>query len=278
MGPRIGKYTQATASVRTRFRPTTSSDRADSARFILAFGWFGFNAGSSLAGTDGRIGVTAVNTMLASASGALVVTVIGMFLTGKTDPTMACNGMLAGLVAITAPCAFVAPWAAFTIGAFAGGICYGSVWFFDNIAKIDDPVGAISVHGVCGAFGVLCVGIFADGTYGAGWNGVGYMAYSAAHLPAGQAVTTAGVTGLLYGDIGQFWAQCIGVVACTAWNVIVGGIVFLVIGLVVKNRVSPEVEIAGLDMPEVGVLAYPSFITPVFPDQITAADIAAAKM
>ena len=187
LGPRIGKYGK---DGKARAIPGHHVPMVILGTFILAFGWFGFNAGSSLAGTDGRIGITAVNTMLASASGALVITVVCLVLTGKTDPTMACNGMLAGLVAITAPCAFVAPWAAFTIGAFAGGIVYGSVWFFENVAKVDDPVGAISVHGVCGAFGVLCVGIFADGTYVGGWNAIGYNAYAAGGaMPIDQAVT-----------------------------------------------------------------------------------------
>ena len=258
LGPRIGKFD---ADGKPRTIPAHHIPMVLLGTFILAFGWFGFNAGSSLAGTDGRIGVTAVNTMIAGTGGVLIISVICVFLTGKFDPGMAANGMLAGLVAITAPCAFVAPWAAFTIGAFAGGIVYGSVWFVENILKIDDPVGAISVHGVCGAFGVLCVGIFADGTYGAGWNGVGYLAYSVGGaMPADQAVTVRGVSGLICGDWGQFWAQCIGVVACTAWNVIVGGIVFVIIGLIVKNRVSAEVEIAGLDESEVGALGYPEFV------------------
>lgn len=272
LGPRIGKYKNGKAVA----IPGHHVPMVLLGTFILAFGWFGFNAGSSLAGTDGRIGVTAVNTMIAGTGGALVIGIVGLFVTGKFDPTMACNGMLAGLVAITAPCAFVAPWAALTIGAIAGGICYGSVWFVENVLKVDDPVGAISVHGVCGAFGVLCVGIFADGTYGAGWNGVGYMAYAHATLPPDQAVSTAGVTGLLYGDVGQFWAQCIGTVACTAWNVIVGGIVFIVLGFITPKRVPAKVEIAGLDLEETGIAGYPSFMTHTYADQISDADVAAA--
>ena len=122
----------------------------------------------------------------------------------------------------------------------------------------------------------LCVGIFADGTYGAGWNGVGYMAYAHATLPPDQAVSTAGVTGLLYGDVGQFWAQCIGTVACTAWNVIVGGIVFIVLGFITPKRVPAKVEIAGLDLEETGIAGYPSFMTHTYADQISDADVAAA--
>jgi Amt family ammonium transporter len=274
LGPRIGKYG---ADGKARAIPGHHIPMVLLGTFILAFGWFGFNAGSSLAGTDGRIGVTAVNTMIAGTGGALVIAFICVFLTGKFDPTMAANGMLAGLVAITAPCAFVAPWAAFTIGAIAGGLVYGSVWFVENVLKLDDPVGAISVHGVCGAFGVLCVGIFSDGTYGAGWNAVGYNAYAAGSVPAGQAVTIPGVTGILYGDAGQLTAQAIGVVACTLWNVVVGGIVFFIIGKIVGNRVPAAVEIAGLDLPEVGVAGYPEFMDHITPDQVSASEVAAAK-
>jgi Amt family ammonium transporter len=273
LGPRIGKFGK---DGKPRAIPGHHVPMVLLGTFILAFGWFGFNAGSSLAGTDGRIGVTAVNTMLASSSGALVAAAVMMFTTKKPDPTMCCNGMLAGLVAITAPCAFVAPWAAFTIGAIAGGLVIGSVWFVENVLKLDDPVGAISVHGVCGAFGVLCVGIFADGTYVGGWNAIGYNAYGAP-MPADQAVTVRGVTGILYGDSGQFVAQCIGVIACTAWNVIVGGVIFFVIGKVVGNRVPAKVEIAGLDIPEVGVVGYPEFFNAISDEQVSDQDVELAS-
>lgn len=134
--------------------------------FILAFGWFGFNPGSSLAGTDLRIAVVAVNTMLASATGALAATLWMWWVrTKKPDPSMMCNGMLAGLVAITCPCAFVSAGGASILGAIAGVLVVESVFFFDKIG-IDDCVGAISVHGVNGAWGCLSLGLFADGTYG----------------------------------------------------------------------------------------------------------------
>jgi Amt family ammonium transporter len=179
---------------------------------------------------------------------------------GKPDPSMMCNSMLAGLVAITGPCAFVQPWAAFVIGACAGVLVIWSVFFFDKI-KIDDPVGAGSVHGVCGAFGVLCLGLFADGTYGAGWNNVGWHDYMGV---AGQ-----GVTGLFYGDAKQFFAQVIGVTVCIAWNVVIGGVAFFIVGkLVGGNRVAPEIEIAGLDIPEMGAPGYPEFITPIAPEDV----------
>ena len=222
--------------------------------FILAFGWFGFNAGSSLAASDGRIGMVAVNTMIAGMS----ATVFGVFYmwvfgpTKKPDPSMMCNSMLAGLVAITSPCAFVTPMAAFIIGAIAGVLVIWSVFFFDKIG-IDDPVGAISVHGVNGLWGVLCVGLFADGTYGAGWNNVGWHDF--------QGVAGRGVIGLFYGGgMGQLTAQLIEGAVCIAWNVIVGGLIFFILGKVLgSNRVPAEVEIAGLDMPEMGALAYPDF-------------------
>src|SRR5207244_10618836 len=132
--------------------------------FIVAFGWFGFNAGSSLAGSDGRIGIVAANTMIAGMAATLSGVAYMWARYGKPDPSMMCNSMLAGLVAITAPCAFVTPVGAFIIGAVAGVLVIVSVFFFDRIG-IDDPVGASSVHGVCGVWGVLAVGLFADGTY-----------------------------------------------------------------------------------------------------------------
>jgi Amt family ammonium transporter len=238
--------------------------------FILAFGWFGFNAGSSLAGTDGRIGMIAVNTMLASASGALASALYMWCIHSghKPDPTMSCNGMLAGLVAITAPCAFVTPPVAFLIGAVAGVLVVWSVFFWEKMG-IDDPVGAISVHGVNGAWGVLALGLFADGTYGAGWNGVGYNTYLDA---AGK-----GVTGLFYGDTKQFLVQVLDVAVCVGWNVIVGGTLFWVIGKLVGSRVSPAVEIAGLDVPEMGIPGYPEFIKTVAPEEVPEHELKAAE-
>ena len=133
--------------------------------FILAFGWFGFNAGSTLSGTDLRIGVVATNTMLASAAGAMSSMMYMWMRYGKPDISMIANGLLAGLVAITAPCAFVNSVSAVTIGLIAGILLCVSVLFVEQTLKIDDPVGAISVHGVNGAWGVLALGLFADGSY-----------------------------------------------------------------------------------------------------------------
>ena len=138
--------------------------------FILLFGWFGFNAASTFASTDVQFATVAANTAIAGAVGAVAAMYYITWRTGKPDPGMMVNGMLAGLVAITAPCAFVAPWAAAVIGAIAAVIAIEAVFFLER-RGIDDPVGAIAVHGVCGTFGVLAVGIFANGKYGAGWNG-----------------------------------------------------------------------------------------------------------
>src|SRR5712691_11318827 len=159
--------------------------------FILLVGWFGFNAASTFAATDVRFAVIATNTAIAAAFGATIAMFYVMKRMGKPDPGMMANGMLAGLVAITAPCAFVQPWAAAVIGSIAAIIVFESVFFFER-KGVDDPVGAISVHGVCGIWGVLCVGIFADGRYGAGWN-----------LTDTAATKGKGVTGILYGS-GKF--------------------------------------------------------------------------
>lgn len=211
--------------------------------FILAFGWFGFNPGSTLAGTDLRIGVVAVNTMIASATGALFSTLwMWWFRTKKPDPSMMANGMLAGLVAITAPSAFVSAGGAAIIGAVAGLLVVESVFFFDKI-KIDDPVGAISVHGVNGAWGCISIGLLADGTYGDGWNGV-----------AGT------VKGLFYGaGWGQLFAEIIGVLTCFILLSALSIVVFKLAEWLVGNRVDLETEIEGLDVPEMGVLGYNGF-------------------
>jgi Amt family ammonium transporter len=265
IGPRIGKY-----GADGKVNPIKAHNvpMVMLGTFILAFGWFGFNAGSSLAGGDGRIGIIATNTMLASASGAVLSMLYVWFTTGKPDPTMMCNGMLAGLVAITSPCAFIAPWAAVVTGMVSGVLVVISCNFFDKV-KIDDPVGAISVHGTNGAWGLIAVGLFSDGTYGQGWSGVGATDYM------GHAGL--GVVGLFYGDAKQLMAQCIEVVVCVAWNVVVGGLVFYIVGKLVGNRVPAEVEIAGLDLPEMGVQGYPEYIDAVLPSDVPAGEVAEAK-
>jgi Amt family ammonium transporter len=263
IGPRIGKYGE-----NGKINPILPHHipMVQLGTFILAFGWFGFNAGSSLAGTDGRIGIVAANTMIAGMSATIFGVLYNWRVYGKPDPAMMCNSMLAGLVAITAPCAFVTPVGAFIIGAVAGVLVVMSVAFFDR-RKIDDPVGAISVHGVCGFWGVVAVGLFADGTYGAGFNGVGATEYLGT---TGAALK--GVTGLFYGDSKQVIAQVVEAVVCVAWNVVVGGVVFYVIGKVLgSNRVSAAVETAGLDVPEMGLPGYPEFIRHAVPEEAAAA-------
>lgn len=238
IGPRHGKYNKAGKLVHPILPHNIPFVMLGT--FILAFGWFGFNPGSTLAGTDLRISVVAVNTMLASATAALASTVyMWWFKTKKPDPSMMCNGMLAGLVAITAPCAFVSAGGASIIGIISGVLVVEAVFFFDRI-RIDDAVGAISVHGVNGAWGCLSIGLFADGTYGDGWNGV-----------AGT------VKGLFYGGgMGQFWAELIGVTACFVTLSVLSLIVYFIAEKIVGNRVPLDVEIEGLDVPEMGIAGY----------------------
>ena len=269
IGPRIGKYGKD-----GKVNPILPHHipMVQLGTFILAFGWFGFNAGSSLAGSDGRIGIVAVNTMVAGMS-ATISGILYMWIRyDKPDPSMMCNSMLAGLVAITSPCAFVSPVSAFIIGAVAGVLVVVSVFFWDRV-KIDDPVGAISVHGVNGLWGVIAVGLFSDGTYGQGWNGVGATEYLGT---TGAALK--GVTGLFYGDSKQLIAQVVEAVVCIGWNVVVGVVAFWVICKVLgSKRVPAEVEIAGLDVPEMGLPGYPEFVKAMTPDEVPATQIAEAK-
>jgi Amt family ammonium transporter len=241
LGPRLGKYNNdGTANA----IPGHHIPMAVVGTLILAFGWFGFNPGSTLAGTDLRIAVVAVNTMLASAAGGLAGAIYMWIKYGKPDLSMSCNGLLAGLVAITAPCAFVTAPAAVLIGLVAGALCCFSVFFLDRTIRVDDPVGAVAVHGANGAWGVLALGLFADGKYGDGFNGV-----------------KGTVTGLLYGDASQFFAQVIGMVTNIVFVAITSFIVFKIIDLIIGMRVSEEVEMVGLDQHEVAVEAYPDFNT-----------------
>jgi Amt family ammonium transporter len=248
LGPRIGKYGK---DGKPRAMPGHNIPMALLGVFILLFGWFGFNAASTFAGTDVRFAVAAANTAIAAAFGATVAMFYVMRRLGKPDPGMMANGMLAGLVAITAPCAFVDFWAAAAIGSIAAIIVVEAIIFIEK-RGIDDPVGAIGVHGVNGLFGVLCIGIFANGQYGAGWNGT----------VKGAAATADGVTGILYDfelGIRQLGAQAIGaLVICT----VIFGIAlafFKIQNAVMKGGIRPtrEMEIEGMDIPEMGVLAYP---------------------
>ncbi|HKW41944.1 MAG TPA: ammonium transporter [Gemmatimonadales bacterium] len=238
LGPRRGKYNpDGTANA----IPGHNIPMALVGTFILCFGWFGFNPGSTLAGSDLRIGVIATNTMLAGAAGSVAAMIYMWAKYGKPDPSMMANGALAGLVAITAPCAFVTAPSAVLIGVVAGVLVCAAVFFIDGKLRIDDPVGAISVHGVNGLWGILSLGLLADGTYGDGWNGV-----------------PGTVRGLFYGDASQFVAQLVGGVTNF---VAVGAFAYAAYKvthvLVHGHRVSAEVEELGLDLPEMGALAYP---------------------
>ena len=246
LGPRIGKFNKD-GSANTL--PGHHIPMAMLGTFILLFGWFGFNAASTFAVTDVRFAVVALNTALAGAFGAVTAMFYMQLKTGKPDAGMMVNGMLGGLVAITAPCAFVQPWAAAVIGIMAGILVPVAAAFIEA-RGIDDPVGAVAVHGIGGTFGVLAVGIFADGQYGFGWNGT-------------EGLADRGVVGVLYGGAGwgQLGAQALGCVVI--WTVIFGVAYafFKIQDKLTKGGIRPpeEMEIAGLDMPEMGSVAYPEF-------------------
>jgi Amt family ammonium transporter len=237
LGPRLGKFNRDGSA---NAIPGHNIPMAVIGTFILAFGWFGFNAGSTLSGVDLRISVVAVNTMIASATGAVASTLyMWLIRSKKPDPTMMLNGMLAGLVAITAPCAFVGVGSAALIGLISGILVIEAAFFVERKLKIDDPVGAVAVHGVNGAWGCLALGLFADGTYGDGWNGV-----------------AGGVTGLFYGDASQFAAQSIGVITNIIYIGAIGWLVFKLIDKTVGLRVSQKAELEGVDLDEMGVEGY----------------------
>ncbi len=265
IGPRLGKYNKD-GSVNPI--PAHNIPMCIAGTFILAFGWFGFNPGSTLAGTDLRIAVVATNTMLASATGCIAAMLWMWWVrTKKPDPSMCCNGMLAGLVAITAPCAFVNSFGACVIGLVSGILVVESVFFFDKL-QIDDPVGAISVHGANGAWGCLSIGLFADGTYGQGWNGSHWFklldgSYSMIADPttAPKGAVEQGVLGLFYGGgMSQFIAEFVGVVTCIITLSVLSIIVYKIVEVTIGNRVSAEVEIDGLDIPEMGCLGYSGMV------------------
>ncbi len=231
VGPRIGKY----ASDGTpKAIPGHNMPLAALGVFILWFGWFGFNPGSTTA-VDGTIGYIAMNTGLAACAGTLGAMFTIWMRFGKPEASMTMNGTLGGLVGITAGCFEVSPVGAIIIGAISGVLVVLSVEFIDKVLKIDDPVGAVSVHGTCGAFGTIAVGLFASPDYGS-------------------------LTGLFYGGgFGQTLIQCIGVVAVFVWAFGMGYIVFSAMKAVMGLRVSREEEIKGLDICEHGSEAYNGF-------------------
>ncbi|MBN9662744.1 MAG: ammonium transporter [Acidobacteria bacterium] len=244
VGPRIGKFDR---DGRPHAMPGHDIVLVLTGCFILAFGWFGFNPGSSLGASGSgnlRISSVAVNTMLAGMAGSFGAMFYMWMRYGKPDSSMSGNGLLAGLVAITAPSGFVNPVCSVIIGLIGGVLVCLSVEFVERVMKIDDPVGAISVHGVNGIWGVISVGLFADGksNYGGSWNGV-----------------TGSVTGLFYGDPGQLVAQLMGVSALLGVVFTVAFVANLVIEVLVGQRVSAKAEVEGLDLPEVGAVGYPEF-------------------
>jgi ammonium transporter, Amt family len=237
LGPRIGKFGP---QGRARPIPGHNVPMVTLGTFVLAFGWFGFNAGSTLAGMDARISVIAVNTMLSSAAGGFAAYLWTKARFGAPDVSMLCNGLLGGCVAITGPCAFVTAPTAMFIGSVAGVLAIEAALFIENILKIDDPVGASAVHGACGAWGILSVGLFADGRYGDGWNGV-----------EGR------VRGLFYGDAGQLAASAIGIATVIIWAGATTFVTLKVLNAVIGNRVAMNDELGGLDVPEMGIEGYP---------------------
>ncbi|HEX9856618.1 MAG TPA: ammonium transporter [Acidimicrobiia bacterium] len=220
VGPRIGKYDE---NGRPRVIPGHSLTRGALGVFVLWFGWYGFNAGSTLGSVGADIAYPAVTTTLAACAGAVGAMFTSWILHGKPDPGFTLNGVLAGLVGITAGTASIGFGGSVLVGLIAGVIMVGSVVFLDRIG-IDDPVGAISVHGTAGLWGVLAVGIFA----------------------AGDGVTLAN--------------QAVGAFAIIAWSLVTSLLVFKLVDVLVGIRVSPEEEVSGLDRSEHGVSAYPEFV------------------
>lgn len=244
IGPRIGKFTR---DGKPLAMPGHDLLVVLTGCFILAFGWFGFNPGSTLAASGNgalRIGSVAVNTMLAGMAGSFGAMLYMWLRYGKPDASMIGNGLLAGLVAITAPSGFVNPVGSVIIGLIAGVLVCLSVEFLERKMKLDDPVGAVSVHGANGLWGVISVGLFADGksNFGGSWNGV-----------------NGNVTGLFYGDAGQLVAQLIGVATLVGFVFTFSFVVNWVIDLFMGQRVGSASELAGLDLPEMGALCYPEF-------------------
>lgn len=228
VGPRLGKFNpDGTANS----LPVHSVPFVVVGTFILFFGWFGFNVGSGES-----IGLNAINTLLAGATGAVVALYISIIRTGQADILMACNGALAGLVGITAPVAYVDPWAAVVIGAIAAPIMMGSVWFIENILKIDDPVSAISVHGTCGLWGLVAIGIFANEVPGNMGEGA--------------------IVGLVGGEGLQIVSQLISMGVVLGWALVTGFGMFLLLKYTMGVRASRQEEEQGMDLSEHDQPAY----------------------
>jgi Amt family ammonium transporter len=239
LGPRIGKFGK---DGKPRAILGHNIPMAILGTIILVFGWIGFNGASTLAATDLRFSVIIVNTFISASTGCLAAMFLVWKVWGKPDPSMTANGMLAGLVAITASCAFVSPVGAAIIGIVAGVLVVGGIVFVERYLKVDDPVGAVSVHGLNGLWGLFALGLFADGSYGEGWNGV-----------AGT------VRGLFYGGGGgQLAAQAISVAVVVIWAFGLMYAFFRLQKRIQGIRVTRDEEMIGLDIPEMGVPAYPA--------------------
>ncbi|MFZ3063961.1 MAG: ammonium transporter [Nitrospirota bacterium] len=231
LGPRIGKYT---ADGKVNAIPGHNMGMATLGMFVLWFGWFGFNPGSTMAADPDAIARVAINTCIAGAVGGVAATFVAYLSLGKPDLSMALNGILAGLVAITASCNWVTPGGSFIIGLVGGILVVYAVLFFDKI-KVDDPVGALSVHLVNGVWGTLCVGLFA--------------------------ADIGGIKGLFYGGgTAQLISQIIGIAAVGVFVVVVSLIIWLVIKAIMGLRVEKDEERQGLDIGEHGMEAYPDFV------------------
>jgi Amt family ammonium transporter len=241
LGPRIGKYN---AEGKVQAIPGHNMSLATIGCFVLWFGWFGFNPGSTMAVDPGLISHVAVTTNTAAAFATITATITAWLILGKPDLGMTLNGCLAGLVAITAPCAFVSVLSSVIIGSIAGVVVVLAVMAFDRI-KVDDPVGATSVHLVNGVFGTICIGLFAD----------------ASLCPKGPDGVALLKTGLFTGgNADQLMIQLTGVVATAAYVLPVSFIVWIILKYTMGLRVSREEEIEGLDHHEHGNEAYPGFV------------------
>ena len=235
LGPRIGKYVKKDGKITVKAILGHNMPLAALGVFILWFGWYGFNAGSTLSGTDTGMAHVAVTTTLAAAAGAILSMATIWILSGKPDVSMSLNGALAGLVGITAGCGFVSTGASIIIGAVAGILVVLSVEFIDKVLHIDDPVGAVSVHGVCGVWGTLAVGIF------------------------GNLEAVAGFTGVELSRGAQIGVQALGAVAVFAFAFVLGLILFGIVKKTVGLRVTEKEELMGLDIDEHGTEAYAGF-------------------
>jgi len=236
LGPREGKY-RSDGGIKPIFGHNMSTTALGV--FVLWFGWFGFNPGSTMAANASDISRIAVTTNMAAAAGTISATVLSWLTAGKPDLSMILNGALAGLVAITAPCAFVSVGASVVIGLIAGALVVAAVPLFDR-ARLDDPVGALSVHLVNGVFGTLAVGLFANDAVMPGTTGNGLFYGGGFRLLGIQALGVAAVGAFVF------------TVALSAWALI---------RAVMGMRVGRDEEIGGLDVGEHGMEAYPDFET-----------------